>query len=607
MIEIGDCVEDVNAAIAEEETKLQVILDQSEHKLLGSPTSAISTNSHEWGYFYYKLQGSIKTQVSLIKDSVAECYNDDNDSTVHKIDLHSAKDEFKKSLSTQLAKAKVQVFESSKVSVPKMEVGQVTGGSEIVYEVTKPRVEICYGEVVYQSVDQAQKETEKALSYAVIETQNKLSSWYNVFFGRIKAIKFSPSDNGAQYKKEVENVISSSLEEAALIIKEAKSSFEFKYTVSANCPSEVDFTVKNSQKQALESLDSIYTIVTEQTSVIQEVVSTTDFPLIQEKISIIEEQSRRKTQAALEATPQTAISAGFEGKTVTWVETASVPSSFKDVKVFAFDLVDTVVNYRASISKAWYKIVKQKKNACTLSSINVEGLIVRWYYLYLEYRMKAKHTEMDISILLTTLKLVLIEYSISNSFEDSELKTLCSAWLSLELFDDASASIRKIKQLDGVYAVAISHAFTIRTMMDLARSGCLCWHAQFTADMFAACTINNGTSPDVTVVSNTAMLLGLNKASELAVVSSNPMILEAAKSYGSKTVSLNRFSSAHETKHSFDIEFDGLDIFAESFQTFFETKVITTKVEVPVSRSWFQRVISTVTETAETVSHAIVG
>jgi hypothetical protein len=130
--------------------------------------------------------------------------------------------------------------------------------------------------------------------------------------------------------------------------------------------------------------------------------------------------------------------------------------------------------------------------------------------------------------------------------------------------------------------------------------------------MFAACTINNGTSTEVTVVSNTAMLLGLNKASELAVVSSNPLILEAAKAYGSKTVSLKRFASASaEVNHSFDIEFDGLDIFAESFETFFEAKVLTTKVEVPVSRSWFQRVVSTVTETvtetAESVSHAIIG
>lgn len=607
MIEIGDCAEDVNAAIAEEEAKLQVILDQSKHQLYGSTIQTVSANSDKWSTFYYKLQGSIKAQVSTIKDSVTECYNESHDTAAHKIDLHSAKDEFKKVLSVELEEAKIQVYDSSNDGVTKVEEIQVVDENEVNVDVSKPHTDVCNIQVVYGSIDQAQKETEKVLSCAVIETQNKFSSWYDIFFGKVKAIKFNPSDDAAKYKKEVETVISSSLEDAALIIKEAKSSVEFKYTVSDGCSSQVAVTVDNSQKQALESLDNIYAIVSEQTSVIQEIVSTTDVQVIEEKITVVEEQARRKTHATLEITAGTAISVGFEGKTATWVETAQIPSSFKDVKVFAFDLVDTIVNYRASISKAWYMIVKQKKNACSLNAIDIEALIVRWYYLYLEYRMKAKHTELDTSVLLTTLKLVLIEYSISTAFDESELKALCSAWLSLELFEDASASIRKIKQLDGVYVVAISHAFTIRTMMDLARSGCLCWHAQFTADMFAACTINNGTSTEVTVVSNTAMLLGLNKASELAVVSSNPAILEAAKAYGSKTVSLNRFASGSEMKHSYDIEVDGLDIFAESFETFFESKVSTTKVEVPVSRTWFQRVVSTVTETAESVSHAIIS
>ncbi|KAI8641465.1 hypothetical protein BD408DRAFT_418083 [Parasitella parasitica] len=510
-----------------------------------------------------------------------------------------------KTVTTELSVAKVEVYEASKSNViTKVEVGQVADGSEVIVNVSKPSQQIIKQEIVYESVEHAQNETKKALTFAVAETQKKISSWYAILFSKIRSIEFS---SAAAYKKEVDLIVADALKEAAVIVRESKSSIEFNYSLSESCSTDVASTVANSQKQALESLDSIYVIVTEQTSAIQEIASSADVKTIEEKITVVEEQSRRKTEKALQSTAETAICAGFEGKTITWVETAQIPASFKDVKVFAFDLVDTVVNYRATIAKAWFRLVTQKKNACTLSHIDVDALIIRWYHLYLEQRIKAKHSDNDIYVLTIALKLVLAEFSVESSFDEYELKTLASAWLQLELFEDASASIRKIKQLQGVYTVAISHAFTIRTMMDLARSGCLCWHAQFTADMFAACTVNNGTSTEVTVVSNTAMLLGLENAGQLAVVSSNPKILEAAKANGSKTVSLDRFS-AGKKEHSFDIEFDGLDIFAESFETFYEAKILaSTSIEVPASRSWFQRVVSTVAETAESVSHAIIG
>lgn len=606
MLEVGDCAEDVEAVIVQEKAKLQVIIEESQHELSSSSSTVVSSNSREWSSFYKKLQGSIESQVSSIKSSVDECYAEGGDVKIHHINVHAVKDDFKKTVSHELLVAKVEVYEVSKSNATKVYAGQVVGGSEVVIDVSKSSQQVVkQQEIVYESPEHAQEETKKALTCAIGETQKKLASWYDILFSKIRSIRFS---SAASYKQEVDAVVAGALEEAAVILKESKSSVEFKYSVSGSCSTEVAATVENSQKQALESLDSIYVIVTEQVSAIQEIVSTTNVEAIQKKIAIVEEQSRRKTQTALEITVEAAVSAGFEGKTVTWVETAQIPTSFKDVKVFAFDVVDTIVNYRLTISKAWYQLVAQKKNSCTLSHIDVDTFVVRWYALYLEQRLKAKHSEMDIYVLIAALKLALAEFSIEASFTESELKTLSSAWLHLELFEDASASIRKIKQLEGVYAVAISHAFTIRTMMDLARSGCLCWHAQFTADMFAACTINNGTSTEVTVVSNTAMLLGLEKASELAVISSNPDILEAAKAYGSKTVSLNRFSSGKK-EHSFDIEFDGLDIFAESLETFYEAKALstTTKVEVPVSRSWFQRVVTTVTDTAESVSHAIIG
>lgn len=603
MIEIGDCVEDVNAVIVKEEAKLNLVLEKSKNNLSTESGSVCADSTS----FYDKLHWSIASQIKNVKSAVEEAYVGESEVS-HKIDINATKAEFNKVVSVQLEQAKTEVYKKSTVTASEVTIVaskptvHVVKGETIV--VAKSTKEIVEDVIVYDSVEQAQEETRKNLTCAVKHTQSRLATWYDIFFGRIRSITISTGD--ASYEKEVKKIVEKALVEAAVIIKESKSEFEFEYSVSKESSAEVISTVKCSQQQAIESLDSIYTIVTEQVSSIQEVVISGEVD-VTEKIAVIEEQSRRKTCTALDSTAENAISAGFEGKTITWVETAQIPDSFKGVKVFAFDLVDSVVNYRVSISKAWYLLISKKK-ASDFAHIDVQKFIIRWYSLYLEERVKARYSVTDSSILLIALRLVLTELSISCLFTEAEMKTLCSAWLKLELFEDASASIRKIKQLEGVYAVAISHAFSIRTMMDLARNGCLCWHAQFTADMFAACTINNGTSEEVTVVSNTGMLLGLNKASELAVVSSNPKILEAAKEYGSKTVLLNRFNEVSlKAEKSFDVEFSALDIFSESFETFYETKVVYTKVEVPVTRSWFQRVVSTVTETAESVSHAIIG
>jgi hypothetical protein len=62
---------------------------------------------------------------------------------------------------------------------------------------------------------------------------------------------------------------------------------------------------------------------------------------------------------------------------------------------------------------------------------------------------------------------------------------------------------------------------------------------------------------------------------------------------------------AQTQEKTFDVEFDGLDVFAESYETFYENSIA--KVEVPKTRSWFQRVVSTVADTVESVSDAVIG
>ncbi|KAG1155332.1 hypothetical protein G6F37_008636 [Rhizopus arrhizus] len=601
MLEVGDCAEDVNAAIAAEESQLQIILEKSK--------AGSSSEVQELDVYYDKLHESVKSQISGIKTSVNEAYADNK--IPQKITFHDAKEELKKTLDVQLEETKQVVYEKVSPRTTTQKVDVDSGSIAIIAASdTKPAVapEKTVDVVRYENVEQAQKETQQVVAIVVQDTQAKLSSWYDVLFGKIRGVIASTEVSADDKKKEIQQLITDANQEASVIITEAKKAFEFDYTVSEDCDSNVAVTVQGAQKQAIESFDNIQKIVSTQICAVEEiVVSDEDIEVIEEKVSIIESQSKRNAVVALENTTETAISVGFEGKSVTWIETTEFPASFKDVKAFAFDLPDTVLNYRLTISQIWNTIVS-KKNSSTFGHVDVEKLVVRWYNVFLEQRCKIDYSTCDREVLLISLRLILSEYSLENAFTDEELNTLCTTWFKLQPFQDSTSSLQKIKQVDGMFAVSISCGFKLCTLMKVARHAGLNWHAQLTGDVFAACIARDNftdiRSTSTTVLSNAAMLCCLKDPSELAVVSSNPEILQAAKQNGAKTVLIDRQENI--PAQDFDIHFDGLDIFAESYEAFVETKAVT-KVEAPVTRSWFQRVVATVADAAETVTNAVIG
>ncbi|PHZ10832.1 uncharacterized protein RHIMIDRAFT_238973, partial [Rhizopus microsporus ATCC 52813] len=606
MIEIGDCVEDVDTVIASEESNLQAILEKSK--------AQTTTGIEEIDVYYSKLNESIKSQISNIKTTVKEAYTEGDAS--QKISLHLAKEEFKKAVVTQVEETKQVVYEKAKpetVATQNIEAGSDTSIAVVavsdkpttVSEVSEVTTDVVY----YETVEEAQKKTKEVMTTVVQDTQSKLVSWYDVLFSKIRGVIASTEKDAAEKKKEIQRLITDANKEASVIITEAKKSLEFDYTVSDKCDSKVNETVQVVQKQAIESFENIEKIVSTQISAVEEiVVSEEDLEVIEEKVSVIETQSKRRATVALETTAESAISVGFEGKSVTWIETTEFPASFKDVKVFAFDLFDTVYDYRLTISQVWKTIVATK-NASTFAQVDVEKLVVRWYHVFLEQRCRITYVTCDREVLLHSLKLVLAEYSLEDAFTTEELNTLCTAWFKLQLFNDSTSSINKFKQVDGTFAVAISSGFKLCTLMKNTRNTGISWHAQLTGDVFAACisrdNITDLKSASGVVLSNAAMLCCVTNPAELAVVSSNPEILEVAKQNGSKTVLIDRYDNTTSSQE-YDIQFDGLDIFAESYETFVETKTVA-KTEVPATRSWFQRVVSTVANTAESVSHALIG
>jgi hypothetical protein len=577
MLEVGDCSEDVEAYIVEEQSKLDIILEDS--KSDSSVEGAVSTVfDKQTDAFFEKVKESVNVQLEVVKESVKET---STDSATKAATLAAIAVALETTISEEVQETKDVVEHTAIIVYQKKKVTEDLIRTQVESEAI----------VVYESREHAKEETSKVVEESVAATKANLNSWFDLFFGRLKLVV---AGSNKPSKAEMEYIIANANKEITKVIKGARSFSAARIRLSGSkADTETTALITNVEKEVSTAYDRIYTLIIGQFDIITDVVLSEDAENIQEKIESLEVQTKKRAGSALEAVVQNTTVTVFEGKTSTWIETSEVPKSFKDVKVYAFDLADIVVDYRRTIRRVWADIYA--KHECALSEISIEELAVRWYTVYLEERMKAKFSVADIEILRTSLELVLVEFKIENVLQESEIEVLCAAWLKLELFEDTSSSIHKIEHIEGVFVVAISHGFTIRTMMEQARNYCLCWQAQFTADIFAACTVRDGTSSAVTVLSNTVMLLGLENPSELAVVSANTELLQAAKQNGSQTVSIGRFGQTFEATTESDLHFDGLDIFAESIETFYETEAASHKTEnVPATRSWFQRVVDTV-------------
>jgi hypothetical protein len=156
---------------------------------------------------------------------------------------------------------------------------------------------------------------------------------------------------------------------------------------------------------------------------------------------------------------------------------------------------------------------------------------------------------------------------------------LCDAWRNVGVYDDATIGIRRLKnQVSTKYAtVAISDTLSTRSMVELAQNNRLYWHAQFTSEMFAVQTSSTVTASQ-TVIRGTIQILGLERANQLAIVTSSAQMVAAAKQEGCLAVLVereehcNRQAEHHEATITtqFDIKVDGIDVFGESVQSFLE-------------------------------------
>ncbi|CAO3651833.1 unnamed protein product [Cunninghamella echinulata] len=429
--------------------------------------------------------------------------------------------------------------------------------------------------------EQDKDDASKLLVLALSESETRISSWIDQLIVKIQIII---TRGNASAQEDILKLIESAQKEYITIVEESKQKITVQMETVSTKQTDDKLTtqITNAQKYALGSYDNISLLIKSQLEALTIAVKETkDLQVLNERTSWILTRAKQHSEKTLKHTTESSISAAFEGKTITWVETAQIPESFGSVKIFVFDVLDSVIDIHGSLLTTWIKLSEKKKGS--MAKLNAREVIQKWYTAFLEEKKKQGKFSKDKEIIRITLLHILKEYSVECLFNDEELQYLITAWERLDIFGDASTSIRQLKK-EGVYAVAMSSELSTRSMMTLARHGCLCWHSQFSSDV-ASTTVDAHA-----LLETTADLLDLDNKSELAIVSSNTVTLEAAKKHGMHTVLIDR-QDLHTDNH-FDATFDGLDVLAESYQVFSDHH----SKQLTQSRTWIQRIIDTATE-----------
>ncbi|KAG0168384.1 hypothetical protein DFQ28_005630, partial [Apophysomyces sp. BC1034] len=449
---------------------------------------------------------------------------------------------------------------------------------------TKPAVKETIVVVVEETKEQAQQRTHEELATVVEQTKLRMTEWLEVLLGNLRVAIRSGNED---VRQELEITVKSAEQEATKLVQAAKLEFVSIGARSAALQTSPEITalVAKARKQALDCLDNIKATVTSQTEQFYEIITSIDVDdaqVIDERFTLAISRTKKQVVTTLDHATETAIVAAFEGKTVTWVETAEVPKSFEKVEWFAFDLAGTVYDFLPSVLQAWSVTSAAKQGK--LCDVDLESFVLLWHKQYLEERVRTSYETTDKDVFHLVLVRLLKEKMLDTVFTEDDTEKLSESWFHLGLFGDSADGVKRIKKC-GKFAVSLSHAYSIRSMASLSASACVCWNAQLSAELFAS----SGANPTETLMVRAGQILAL-QPEQLAVVSSNAHVLEAAKQHGYRTVQVHRYEAISEESH-FDMKVDGLDVLAESFETYQEQKKTKEATEAPTTRSWFQRLL----------------
>lgn len=329
--------------------------------------------------------------------------------------------------------------------------------------------------------------------------------------------------------------------------------------------------------QTVSCLENMKTFIMMQLSLLKNELNRTkaeDITVITERMEAILYRTQTRVQRTLEMDIYVAISSAFKGKTVHLSEPAFIPRSFNNVQVIAFDILGTVVDYPQSVYQQ--TMVNQEGIA-----IGFETFMYDWQTSFNEIKRESLYKKClvpDIHLRHNSLLKVLRHHQISLS--QFEIEQLCAGWNNkLTVYDDAAEGIRRLKNKFPI--VAISNTLSTRSLMNLSQSNCLCWNAQFSADMFESQVACHSVTE--ALVRGTIRLLGLDNPKQLAIVSSNNKLVNESRKLGCHAILIDRRSknTTSTTADKESIKVSGVDVLAESVQLFFEQESVSSEYHTP--------------------------
>ncbi|KAI9277828.1 hypothetical protein BY458DRAFT_585168 [Sporodiniella umbellata] len=560
---------DVSEIVKSAQEELETIIGhaKSEH-----PSQTTSVSSHTYSHTLEWIRTTAVTQSTQITEIVSHSSTSsidmvtqiENHVSITKHQINSAFEAHKK---TEFSTAIVQSDDKVKLSTDDTAI-------EVVSDQTKHENIV---QVVTETREQTQKRITLETTLIVQERKTEITNWLVLLMENITTIIHG---NSQSIRADIFARLEIAEREVETYIEETKKRF---FTItSSSVSNKIDVDTQKlattSIKQCLDCIENIRTTLIIQISVVREVftrIEVEDIDVITERLHAIVDRAQQRVHHTFDSGIELAINSAFEGKVVTWTETATIPDSFKSVRTIAYDLAGTVINYRKSLHEVWKKIVAPKNNI-VLSTMDFALFANDWYGAFTEIKKEhfaSKRPTSDDIILHEALVHILKRFYVSDSFNQAEIEELCESWRKVGTYEDASIGVRRIKsQKEAKYAtIAISDTFSTRTMVELAQSNCLCWHAQFSYDMF---THSAQTTASESLIQGTIQLLGLDRASELAIVTANTQLASAAKKHGCHAVLIERERTEHSGTE-YDIKVDGLDVFGESVQSFLEHKTMT--------------------------------
>lgn len=574
---------DVQKIVEEAQSELEVTISEAKSQHSHTMTTTITTEQKRT--FVATLEW-IKTTAYTQSSQITQIVNSSSSSSVDlttqiENHVHATKQQIDSALEVHYKNETSTVVEESKTTSSEKK------STEIVQNVV---------EVVTETREQTQKRFTLETTLIVQESKTRVTNWLVLLLENITSIIHGSSES---IRKDIFSRLELAEKEVDVYIAETKQKFSSASKTTSHVETKTQTLVINSVKQTLDCIDSIRATLLLQISVLREVITrieVEDIDVITERLEAVITRTQKRVHHTLEVGISLAISSAFEGKVVTWTETAVVPNSFKNVRAIAFDVLGTVANYHKTLYQVWKKIIAPKNNV-VLSALDFNAFVEDWFGAYSEIKTEnfsKKRPVTDDVTLHEALVHILKRYYVKELLSESETEQLCEAWRTIGVYEDASIGIRRLKnQASAKYAtVAISDTFSTKSMIELAQNNGLCWHAQFSAEMFTAQSSAITTASE-SVVKGTIKLLGLERAEQLAIVSSSAQFVAAAKKHGCHAILIEREGEKHQAITQCDLKVDGVDILGESVQSFLEhesmVQVWSNKDAPSAPRVWVQK------------------